>query len=596
MRVHAHGRRFGALSLALGFALLVSGCVFVFPQPPAGVPVPNLVLTLSEPEPVAGQFTVTATPENYNPRSVTFQLDHAGSPVFATDDTAPFTATLDTKSLGSGRHKIIATGGDGTYTVQQELTPTFAFRPNIVFLLTDDLDQMTTQYLDAMPHLRSLISDTGMTFSNMFVNNADCCPSRATFLTGRYPHNTGVFDNTPPDGGFQAFAASAEHDTIATRLQAQGYTTSLIGKYFNVYDARRDGVRPGWNDWFGMSGLFMYTGYNYDANDNGVVRSYGATPADYSTDVLANRAATFVNSTETDDARPFFLYLAPTAPHFNIGPPVRYQPNPFADAPLPTRANYDEADVSDKPTWLRDGVPPMGAAGTQTATDNMRNVLGSLLAVDDMVDHLVTQLKQNGEWDHTVFVFGSDNGLNNGAHRLNDKLAPYDESIRVPLIVTGPGIQHGTDDHFVLNNDFAPTMLQLAGAGSQDDMDGRSLLPLLTGTAPPWRSDFLLEFHGTYSFGGPIIDTLADVQQLIATQQRMWVPTFRGIRSDEWLYVEWYSGTVHEYELYDMNADPGQLDNLVATPEGAEQYADVTTALQTRLEQLAVCAGATCRE
>ena len=142
--------------------------------------------------------------------------------MFAIDDTAPFTATLDTKSLGSGRHNDHRDRGDGTYTVQQELTPTFAFRPNIVFLLTDDLDQMTTQYLDAMPHLRSLISDTGMTFSNMFVNNADCCPSRATFLTGRYPHNTGVFDNTPPDGGFQAFAASAEHDTIATRLQAQG--------------------------------------------------------------------------------------------------------------------------------------------------------------------------------------------------------------------------------------------------------------------------------------------------------------------------------------------------------------------------------------
>ena len=134
-------------------------------------------------------------------------------------------------------------------------------------------------------------------------------------------------------------------------------------------------------------------------------------------------------------------------------------------------------------------------------------------------------------------------------------------------------------------------MLQLAGAGSQDDMDGQSLVPLLTAAAP-WRSDFFLEFHGTYSFGSPNLDTLADVQQAIAANGSInLVPTFRAVRSDQWLYVEWYSGTVHEYELYDMNADPGQLDNLVATLEGAQQYADVTSALQTRLEQLAVCAG-----
>jgi N-acetylglucosamine-6-sulfatase len=585
------GRRRSVAVLAglLVAAVVAAGCVY--PPPPPGQPVPSLTLTVTGP--LAGAAVVTATAKNFNPTSVSFQLDSVNTPPIAVDSTAPFTATVNTAGLSAGMHYIYAVGRDSTYTVSQiGGIKVDNKKPNEVVILLDDLDQVSTSYWDALPKTKALLADKGMTFDNAFVTDPTCCPARATFLTGDYPQNTGVFDNTAPDGGYGGFAAHAQRDTVATRLKAQGYTTALLGKYFNGYTGAT--VPPGWDEFFGLTG-FIYYGVDYSANHNGVTETYGFDASDYSTDVISRLAVDYIDRTESNDDQPFLLYLTPTAPHYPIGPPDRYQPNPLAGEKLQPRPNRNESDVSDKPTWLRDGYPLLTQSELDAQEATYAWDMGSLLAVDDMVARVVQELDAKGELDNTDFVFTNDNGISLGTHRLVQKMAPYDESLRVPFIMEGPGIPTGTDSRFVTNTDLAPTLLQLAGAGDQTDMDGRSLVPALRGDAGPWRNDFLVQYHGTGTGAGNL-DTLADVQSAISTYGSLTdVPTWRGIRSQQWLYVQWYGGSIHEYELYDMTADPYQLNNLVGTPEGAQQYASVTATLQARLEQLATCSGASCR-
>jgi arylsulfatase A-like enzyme len=165
----------------------------------------------------------------------------------------------------------------------------------------------------------------------------------------------------------------------------------------------------------------------------------------------------------------------------------------------------------------------------------------------------------------------------------------------VPLAIAGPGIRTRTETRFAANIDLLPTMLDLAGMGVPAELDGRSLVPTFDNTPDPWRTDILVQYQAVY---GPFLaaHTLADVQNLLNYGGvGAYYPTYRAIRTVQWLYVEWYGGTEHEYELYDVTTDPQQLVNLVATPGGAQQYAPVTSILQTRLSQLAACSGASCR-
>ena len=192
-------------------------------------------------------------------------------------------------------------------------------------------------------------------------------------------------------------------------------------------------------------------------------------------------------------------------------------------------------------------------------------------------------------------MFTSDNGMNLRAHRLGHKMAPYEESIRVPFVMRGPGVPVGSDDHLVTNIDLAPTVLHLAGAGDQPDLDGRSIVPLLLAEEGTSHDDFLIELRTT-SISGPSLHTLQDVQDAIAANGSIdSVPTYRAVHDEQWLYVEWYGGTVHEYELYDLSTDPYQLTNLLSTPEGAAEHAALSATLQSRLEELGACSGPLCR-
>ncbi|MFI0482377.1 sulfatase [Actinomadura sp. 9N215] len=472
-------------------------------------------------------------------------------------------------------------------------------KPNFVFLLADDLDETTTPYWDALPKTARLIRDRGLTFSNAFVPISLCCPARAALLTGKYGHNSGVLTNAGDQGGWPTFVRNGnEERTFAKGLADAGYRTALVGKYLNRYEERPRHIPPGWTEWYAATDNKFYKGYDYVLNENGTLVQYGSGESDYSTDVVARKSVEFIKRSAAS-GEPFMLYASPTAPHLGLRPPSRYRDHPWAQARAPERPNFQERDVSDKPAWLRKSAEERSAAVTKINNPDFRDRMGTLLAFDDMVAGVVDALRATGRLDDTYLVFVSDNGYNLGAHRLLDKMAPYEESIRVPLAIAGPGVRRGVDRHTVLNIDFAPTFLDLAGRPVPGDMDGRSLRPLLAGSAPPpknWRTDLLVQYVGTPGLGiaqekssGPAGRRSAD--------EGFDLPSFLGVRTGRYLYVRWYApdDRPHEYELYDLKKDPYQLRNLLATADGRDRYARLVRKLDARLRILSTCKGVGCR-
>jgi arylsulfatase A-like enzyme len=418
-------------------------------------------------------------------------------------------------------------------------------RPNIVLVLADDQRWDT---LAAMPNVRRELVGPGVTFSNGFVVNSLCCPSRASILTGLYSHSTGVYLNTGRYGGFAAFQDAS---TIATWLQAAGYRTGYVGKYLNGYSALSGYVPPGWSHWTAFAG-----GYDaYWLNRNGTPTWHGAEPAAYSTDVLADDAVAFLRET----AGPLFLVYAPYAPHAPATPARRHAAA-FADLEPWRPPSYDEADVSDKPAWLR-SRPPLEPAQQSGIDEFRRDQLRSLLAVDEGVGRIVEALRETGRVENTLIAYTSDNGFAWGEHRRTSKMDPYEESIRVPFVVRYDALVPSPrrDARLVLNIDLAPTFADAAGVPS-GYVEGASLLPLLTSRSFPWRADFLVE-------------------HLRATPASEAIPSYCAVRSARSLFVSYETG---EEELYDLAADPHQLENLALRPEREAQL----RARRARVRQL----------
>ncbi len=473
-------------------------------------------------------------------------------------------------------------------------------RPNIVLILADDLDELTTPYWDAMPQIAALLRDRGVRFSHAFTPTPTCCPSRASLLTGKYGHNTGVLTNQGDDGGWATFVANGqEQRTVAVSLQQAGYRTALFGKYMNGIEAAPTHVPPGWSDWHAFVDNQSYTGYGYAINHDGQVRSYGSEPAHYATDVVAAGAVDFVAAAEADDAQPFFLYVAPTAPHLPLPPALRHADHPYVSASAPRRANFNERDLSDKPAWLQDSGQQRTAMVRAFNDGDHRDRMGSLYALDDLVAGLVRALDAAGELDDTYLVFASDNGYNLGAHRLLHKMAPYEESARIPLAIAGPGIaaRGDSDARLVVLSDLAPTFLDWAGVAIPGDIDGKSLRPLLANAAgTAWRSDFPLQYLSeaeAANVDAEMPDAMQD-SPLTAFD----VPSYRALRDQRHAFIEWRSAEGEspalEYELYDLQRDPFQLDNLLGTPQGEVEYAALAQSLKARMETLLECSGATC--
>ncbi len=434
-------------------------------------------------------------------------------------------------------------------------------RPNIILIVTDDQDVAT---LAQMPRLQNLLVQQGTTFENMFVTYPLCCPSRASILTGQYPHNTDILGNHPPLGGFAKFRdGEREGSTVATWLQSAGYRTALFGKYLNGYTARQSSYKPpGWDEWYASLGHY----FGYRISENGEPIAYGDSPEDYETDVLTRKVIAFIEGGEANDAQPFFVYFAPYAPHAPAIPAPRHE-GAFAHVSAPRPPSFDEADVSDKPPAVR-RLSPLNGRQVERIDADYRRRLESLLAVDEAIETLIDSLARHGELDRTYVFFTSDNGFHLGQHRLRrGKNQVYEEDIRVPLIVRGPGVPAGVSlPHLVLNIDLAPTFAEMARTAPGHMVDGRSLAPLVVERAPPpeqWRQDFLIEIYR------PSGDAI------------------RALRTTDMLYAEYASGP---RELYDLTADPFQLENSCETADP-----DRLRQLSARLATLASCSGEACR-
>jgi N-acetylglucosamine-6-sulfatase len=456
---------------------------------------------------------------------------------------------------------------------------TLSVKPNIVFILADDMRKDDLRY---MPKTRSVLKAKGMSFENAFVSNALCCPARATIMRGQYSHNTHVWTNGGSSGGWQAYRDNGnQQDNVATRLDAAGYRTALFGKYLNGYK-QTTGKPLGWDRWFAHVNDDHY--YDYQINDDGTTRHYGSTSADYETDVIADHAKTFIG-TSASAGVPFFAYVAPKAPHNEEGQgkpvPAPRDRHVYDGLKAQRSPSFNERDVSDKPRWIRK-LPRLSDAKKSDIDDRHEKRAESLQAVDDLVAGVVGKLRDKGVLSNTYIFFTSDNGWHEGEHRLDfGKWRPYEEDIHVPLLVRGPGVAAGHEaQKLALDTDFLPTFTNLACSQSSpcDTQnwsyvpDGRSLKPVLDGNATAWRSAILLEAARN------------DVNVPNA-------PAYRGIRTDNTntttkrKYVKYSDGSK---KLYYLKSDPYELaDRYKATspPSG----------LVSQLGALKTCAGNGCR-
>jgi N-acetylglucosamine-6-sulfatase len=473
-----------------------------------------------------------------------------------------------------------------------------AKRPNIVVITTDDQTLASLQP-DTMPNVTKKIAAKGTTFTEAIVTTPLCCPSRATWITGQYAHNHGVTSN-----GLGYGALEEKDNTLPVWLDRAGYETAHIGKYLNGYEAAVEDpteVAPGWNVWYTTLGSTRY--YNFDVAANGRQVHFGRRDDDYVTRVINRKAATLARRL-TRRREPVYLQVDNRAPHTETGIETRggcggrTVPDPddgqiFKGSALPQPPSFNEANVADKPPFVQ-SRPRIDANKLKKLTKRHTCALASLRAVDRGVGRIVKELKRTDELRKTVIAFTSDNGYYYGEHRIQvGKIYPYEEGIRVPLIMRVPR-QHRGGGRIsevaepVANIDLAPTLLELArarpcsGGGACRVMDGRSLVGLLSG-------------HG---------DGFPDGRALVTEYQ---VPSngsgedglcrYSGVRVPSAIYVEHVladevNGCVEDpvRELYDLDSDPFQLQNLAGSGGGLE------ATLSDRLAALRECAGISGRD
>jgi N-acetylglucosamine-6-sulfatase len=415
--------------------------------------------------------------------------------------------------------------------------------PNIVFVLADDLSWNLVRF---MPEVRRMRAQ-GTTFRQFIVSDSLCCSSRATILTGSFPHDTHVLGNTRPDGGYGAYVRQgARRRCVAIALRRAGYRTALMGKYLNGYHPNlTPRADPGWDVWVASS--WAYEGFNYWMSDNGRAVISGHRRRDYITDLLARRAVRFIHGTA--GRSPFFLTVSTYAPHAPAIPAPRHR-HMFRRLALPGGPAFDAPNTR-PPAWLgRRG--PLGLVQRQRLQREYRMRARSVQAVDELIGRVRAALRAERVARRTYIVFASDNGYHLGEHRLMaGKRTAFDTDIRVPLIVVGPGVRRGASTSAPAGTvDLAPTFSAWAGVPADARREGRSLVPLLAGRTPRgWRRSLLVEHthHGAVR-GDP------DVQGWAAGQPS----TYRALRTRDTTYVEYLNG---RREFYDRRTDPGELHN-----------------------------------
>jgi arylsulfatase A-like enzyme len=439
-----------------------------------------------------------------------------------------------------------------------------ALPPNVLLVITDDQPWDTvpvTSGPPAMPWLESRLADPGdhwIRFRNAFLNVPMCCPSRASLLTGRFAHHTGVEDNG--DG-----AAFDESSTLATWLDRAGYQTALIGKYLNGYPWDRGPYVPdGWDRFLAKRNLDVTTTYErFPFVDQGVPLTAGPTPQGYATSTLAGEALAFLRGASRE--APWFMVFAPTAPHAPWTPAPQ-DAGSFRSAPIVTPSLTSMNEVTEAPGWVR-ALPPITEAEAATLDRQRRRMLETLGAVDRAMDGLVEEIRTRDELGRTLIVFLTDNGFSFGEHRWVGKRCPYDACIRTPLIVRTPWTDAGSVELPVSIVDLAPTILDLVRDRADVPpipMDGVSLRS--------WLDDGSRSAAGR---GGVLVEWAGDPE----------VPAWTGIRSERFAYFEHADGTI---ELFDISGtigppDPHELHNRAGDP----RYRVVEAELSRRLSELA---------
>ncbi len=441
-------------------------------------------------------------------------------------------------------------------------------RPNMVFILVDDLrwDELG---IARHPFIKTpqidRIGREGALFRNAFMTTPLCSPSRASFLTGQYAHTHGITDNVDRS------AASHKLVTFPRLLHDSGYATAFIGKWHMGND---DAPRPGFDRWVSFKGQGTYL--NPPINEDGK----SVQPSGYITDILNGYAVEFIRRRHD---KPFLVWLAHKAIHPEVTQnsdgsvdlskselfiPAERHKNLYAGKAISHRPNYGRAPEG-KPALQRQisNLPPLGAA---TATPN-EAILGrqrSIAAIEEGVGEILKALKETGQLDNTVIVFTSDNGYFYGEHGLSvERRLAYEESIRMPLLVRYPKvIKAGTvRDEFALNLDLAPTLLELAGVAAPTAMQGRSLVPLLTGKRTAWRDSFLIEYYSDKVF------------------PRVLQMGYKAVRDERWKYIH-YLELGGMDELYDLKSDPYEMKNLMQQPGAAQTLAKMKRKMERLLK------------
>ena len=559
-------------------------------------------------------------------------------------------------------------------------------KPNVIIVLSDDLDAIyTPQYFPEVLPIVDSLKSIGIDFTNSFTPMSICCPSRSATLTGTYAHTNGVYRNASVNGGWNAFKHN-EPFTLPAYLSKSGYRTTMIGKYLNGYGDDNN-AQPiyGWTDGSVFTNFFFYKGYDYDilnwkggnpVNDtlwnvtSKQTKHYGFKEEDYTTDVLTNQAISFINDTEKNDGQPFFMFLTPTAPHFPLQAAPRYKKSAderWTKTPVSLRPNFNNdygklATSEEKKmpldkssflanTWKKrtrqmdkgaffynltfKGKVPKSIKSFLQADWYSR--LSSLYALNDMVRNLISTLKENGEWDNTLLIFTSDNGYMLGAHAMMHKGNPYEESIRVPMIISGGDSLHlktpGKTAEWVTNLDLMPTILDIAGVKIPESVEGISLVPLLyNDSITNFRDRFVMEYIGP----GMTKDGLVEKPKLIMKFMPLYIldhPTYNAIRmkvttiengiqkENVYKYIEWQKNTSKkvldfsnkyrmkdvelmkkiadgdektlalklkaetvETELYNLTEDPYEMDNLLYYKP--EEYKSLSLQLKSAMREI----------
>ncbi len=485
-----------------------------------------------------------------------------------------------------------------------------AKRPNVVLILTDDLDKSLMPY---MPNVTRLIRDEGADFSNFYVEQSSCCPSRASILSGLYAHNHGVIGNAWPEGGYDRWKQTKQGADLPVWLERSGYRNALFGKYFNEYpyhpgnhlsdpmkEKLRSFVPPGWQSWASPVQGNAYAQGRYRLNVDGTVDP--DFREDYLDSLLGDEAVDLVDGGDGGDGSGFaqggqFVYYASYSPHTPYAYPKELE-GTFADAKYPRTPDFDEADVTDK-FGLTRTRKALSRSDRATIDETFRERIRSVQVLDQTVADLVQSLADQGALDNTYLMFTSDNGYIMGNHRREiGKYNQFQGTVNVPFYVRGPGITPGsTYDDVVGNIDIAPTIAEIAGANTPD-VDGVSLLPRLNGGPPLTRKYYLLGRALTPTNTTTASGLEEAPETYVESSRSSQLNDFTGVTNGRYKLIR-YTHLPHE-ELYDLKHDPYELDNLLAydaasyaamSPKGRE----AVDTLRAALDQLITCAGETCR-